>query len=263
LGRSEIDAQASGEQFVSTESTMLNVQMSKGILNPASEHLRSEPWIIANLAKAVLAGKSSTNWEAMAADYDNVRDAISRTVVGCENYNERVRQEGGFYLPNKPHTGDFPTNGGKAVFRSSRLEKIELPPGRLMMTTIRAHSQFNTTVYSERDRYRGIEGSRRVIFLNPENMRELGIETGQVVNITSYFEDRERHANWFITVPYRIPKDCAATYFPEANPLIPVDSFAEKSGTPTSKSVIISLEPTDEVAGDFKFDYLKTFDRSK
>jgi len=209
------------------------------------------------MAKAVLDARSSTDWEAMAADYDKIRDAISRTVIGCENYNERVRQDGGFYLPNKPQTGDFPTNEGKAVFHSSRLEKIELPAGRLLMTTIRAHSQFNTTVYSQRDRYRGIEGSRRVIFLNPDNMRELSIETGQVVNITSYFGDRERHADWFIAVPYRIPRDCAATYFPEANPLIPVDSFAEKSGTPTSKSVIISLEPTDEIAGDFKFDYLQ------
>ena len=257
LGRSEIDIQGSGEQFVSTESTMLNVQTSRGVLKPASEHLRSEPWIIAHMAKAVLNGKTSTDWEAMADDYDKIRDAISRTVVGCENYNARVREKGGFYLPNRPHTGDFPTNEGKAAFRSSRLEKIELPDGRLMMTTIRAHSQFNTTVYSVKDRYRGIEGSRRVIFLNPENMRELGIETGQVVNITSYFDNRERNANGFIAVPYRIPKDCAATYFPEANPLIPVDSFAEKSGTPTSKSVIISLEPTDEIAGDFKFDYLE------
>jgi molybdopterin-dependent oxidoreductase alpha subunit len=263
LGRSEVDIQSGREQFVSTESTMLNVQMSRGVLKPASEHLRSEPWIIAHMASSVLNGKSSVAWHAMAADYDKIRDAISRTVAGCENYNERVRNKGGFYLPNKPHNGDFPTNEGVAAFRSSKLETIELPKGRLLMTTIRAHSQFNTTVYSHRDRYRGIEGSRRVIFLNPENMRDLGLETGQIVNITSYFDDRERHANCFIAVPYRIPKDCAATYFPEANPLIPVNSFAEKSGTPTSKSVIISIESTDQVAGDFKFDYLEQFNHQK
>src|SRR5262249_10203444 len=120
LGRSEVDIQNGHEQFVSTESTMLNVQMSRGILKPASEVLRSEPWIVGHMAKAVLNGRSSTDWDAMAADYDKIRDAISRTVVGCENYNQRVRQKGGFYLPNKPHTGDFPTNEGKATFRSSR-----------------------------------------------------------------------------------------------------------------------------------------------
>jgi molybdopterin-dependent oxidoreductase alpha subunit len=257
LGRSEIDIQMSGEQFVSTESTMLNVQMSKGILKPASEHLRSEPWIIANLAKATLGDRSVADWTGLAADYDKVRNAISRTVIGCENYNERVRQPGGFYLPNKPHQGEFPTEDGKARFRSHSLEKITLAEGQLLMTTIRAHDQFNTTVYDFKDRYRGIKGSRRVIFLNPENMSALGLETGRIVNITSHFGDGERRADRFVVVPYPIPKDCAATYFPEANPLVPIGSFADKSDTPTSKSVIISLQPTGETAGNFEFDYSK------
>ena len=255
LGRSEIDLQASGEQFVSTESTMLNVQMSQGVLKPASKQLRSEPWIIANMARATLADRSAVDWDGMAANYDRIRDAISRTVIGCENYNERVRKPGGFYLPNKPREGEFPTDEGKARFRSHALEKITLARGQLLMTTIRAHSQFNTTIYNLKDRYRGIDGSRRVIFLNPEDMHELELEAGQVVNITSHFEDGERHADRFVVVPYPIPKDCAATYFPEANPLVPIGSFADKSETPTSKSVIISLQPTDEIAGKFEFDY--------
>jgi molybdopterin-dependent oxidoreductase alpha subunit len=257
LGRSEIDIEASGEQFVSTESTMLNVQMSKGILKPASKHLRSEPWIIAQMAKAVLGDRSSVDWEAMAADYDNIRDAISRTIIGCEDYNRRVRKPGGFYLPNKPHDGEFPTDEGKARFRPHALEKLKLENGQLLMTTIRAHSQFNTTIYSVKDRYRGIDGERRVVFLNPENIRRLGLESGQVVNITSHFDDGERHVEGFIVVPYKIPLDCAATYFPEANSLVPIGSYADKSDTPTSKSVVITLEPTDEIAGEFEFDYLK------
>ena len=257
LGRSEIDMQASGEQFVSTESTMLNVQMSKGILKLASEYLRSEPWIIAQAAKAVLGEKSSVNWEAMAANYDLIRDSISRTINGCENYNERVRQPSGFYLPNLPHEGKFPTKEGKALFKSHKLEKIVLEKGQLLLTTIRSHSQFNTTIYNNKDRYRGIEGERRVVFLNPENIRELGLEKGQIVNLTSHFDDGERHAERFIVVPYPIPKDCAAAYFPEANPLVPAASIAEKSGTPTSKSLVISIQPTEETAGEFAFDFMK------
>jgi len=257
LGRSEIDMQSGGEQFVSTESTMLNVQMSKGILKPASRCLRSEPWIVAQMAKAVLGEKTSVDWEAMAADYDNIRDAISRVVFGCENYNERIRERGGFYLPNLPQKREFHTESGKAEFRSEPLEKITLEKGQLLMTTIRAHNQFNTTIYDLDDRYRGIHGERRVILLNPENMREQNLQTGQVVNLTSHFDDGERHALRFIAVPYPIPKNCAATYFPEANPLIPIGSVAEKSATPTSKCVVISIQPTGETAGDFAYDYMK------
>ncbi|HEV7644494.1 MAG TPA: FdhF/YdeP family oxidoreductase [Pyrinomonadaceae bacterium] len=256
LGRSEIDMQSEGAQFVSTESTMLQVQMSKGILKPASKCLRSEPWIVAQMAKAVLGENTTVDWEAMAADYDKIRDSISRVVFGCENYNERIRKKGGFYLPNPPRKREFHTESGKAEFRSQQLEKIELAKGRLLMTTIRAHNQFNTTIYDLSDRYRGIHGERRVILLNPKDMRELGLEKGQVVNLTSHFEDGERHAPRFIAVPYPIPRNCAATYFPEANPLIPVGSFAAKSFTPTSKCTVISIQPTEEIAGDFAYDHM-------
>jgi anaerobic selenocysteine-containing dehydrogenase len=174
LGRSEIDWQDGGEQFVSTESTMLNIQMSKGVLVPASENLRSEPWIVAQLAKATLGSQTTVNWDAMAANYDNIRDAISHVVSGCENYNERVREPGGFYLPNPPHEGKFPTKTGKAQFKSSKLEKFILKEGQLLLTTIRSHNQFNTTIYDLSDRYRGIDGERRVIFLSPEDINKRG-----------------------------------------------------------------------------------------
>jgi molybdopterin-dependent oxidoreductase alpha subunit len=254
LGRSEIDMQASGEQFVSTESTMLNIQMSKGIYEPHSEHLRSEPWIVAQMAKATLRDNTTVDWEAMAANYDNIRDAISRVVPGCENYNERVRVPGGFYLPNPPREGKFPNSAGKALFNAAPLEKIDIEPGQLLMTTIRSHDQFNTTIYGLSDRYRGIDGNRRVIFMNRTNMDELGLVAGQVVNITSYFEDHRRHAENFVVVPYHIPVDCTATYFPEGNALVPLNSFARFSRTPTSKCVVISLEPTGQRAGEFDVD---------
>jgi molybdopterin-dependent oxidoreductase alpha subunit len=251
LGRSEIDIQNGLQQFVTTESTMLNVQMSKGVLRPASEHLRSEPWIIANLAKATLGERSTVDWDAMATDYDNIRESISRVVKGCENYNERVRVKGGFFLPNPPHEGEFLTKSGKAQFTASKLEKIDLKPGQLLMTTIRSHNQFNTTIYDYSDRYRGIEGERRIILMNVADIDEQGLEAGSVVDVTSHFESEERHAYRFVVVPYPIPKGCTATYFPEANPLVPLRSVAEKSQTPTSKSTVISLRATGEKAGSF------------
>jgi len=256
LGRSEIDLQADGEQFVTTESTMLNVQMSKGIFPPASEDLRSEPWIVAQLAKATLGDRTTVDWDKMVAHYDNIRDSIARVVDGCENYNERVREPGGFYLKNPPHDGSFPTKSGKAQFRSEPMERIELKEDQLLLTTIRSHNQFNTTIYGLSDRYRGIEGERRVVFLNPDDIKRLKLEMGQVVYLTSHFEDEERHAYRFIVVPYPIPAGCAAAYFPEANPLVPLRSFAERSQTPTSKSLIISIQPTSEIAGTFEYNFV-------
>jgi molybdopterin-dependent oxidoreductase alpha subunit len=186
LGRSEIDMQASGPQFVSTESTMLDIQRSQGIFPPASKHLRSEPWIVCQMAKATLGGKTTVDWEAMCGNYDNIRDTISRVVDGCEDYNERVREPGGFYLKNPPRERDFRTRTGKANFITKPLEPVCLEPGQLLLTTIRSHNQFNTTIYGYSDRYRGIHGSRRVILMNVDDMRELKVEAGRVVHITSH-----------------------------------------------------------------------------
>lgn len=243
LGRTEKDLQNSVEQFQTTESTMLNVQTTRGILEPASEHLRSEPWIVGKLARAVLKAKTSVDWEAMISNYDVIRNRIARCVSGCENYNEKVRRPGGFYMPNPPRDGVFPTETGKALFKASKLEKIDLQPGQLLMTTIRAHDQFNTAIYELRDRYRGINGSRRVILMNEADITERGLKQGEVVDITSYFEDQDRYAENFIVVPYPIPRNCAATYFPETNVLVPHQSTAKKSNCPTSKSVIITVKP--------------------
>ena len=242
LGRTEKDMQNGEEQYQTTESTMLNVQVTHGILEPASEHLQSEPWIVGKLAQAVLKDKSTVDWQAWIDDYDLIRDSISRTVKGCENYNEKVKRPGGFYMPNPPRDGVFPTDTGKAIFKSSKLEKITLEGEQLIMTTIRAHDQFNTAVYELNDRYRGINGSRRVILMNETDIAERGLKQGEVVDITSYFDDGTRHAGSFIVVPYPIPKNCAATYFPEANVLVPLKSVAKNSNCPTSKSVIITVK---------------------
>lgn len=248
LGRSEIDLQNGVEQFVTTENSMGNVQKSQGVFKPASEHLRSEVWIVCELAKAVL----GVNWDDFVNDYDKIRDAIERTIPGFEDYNKRVRQHGGFYLPNKPRIGQFPTHNGKANFTTHELTIRKLEPNQFLLMTIRSHDQFNTTIYALNDRYRGIKGERRVIFLNPADMKEFGFKRGQVVDLTSYFDDGERYANHFIALPYEIPKRCAATYFPEANSLVPIGSVAEKSNTPTSKSVVITIAKNgDETVGKF------------
>lgn len=243
LGRTEIDRTSGREQFVSTESTMLNVQMSKGILEPASEHLRSEIWIVCKMARAVLKNKTTVDWERFLNDYDLIREAISKVVAGCENYNQRIREEGGFYMPNPPREAIFPTDTGKAKFFASKLEKIELGEGELLMTTIRSHDQFNTTVYAENDRYRGISGSRRVILMNKTDIAKRGLKQGAIVDLESLFNGKTRRAESFAVVEYPIPKDCCATYFPEANPLVPIESVAEKSNCPTSKLVKITIKP--------------------
>ena len=241
LGRTEIDLTGGKEQFVSTENTMLQVQMSKGILEPASEYLRSEVWIVGKLAQAVLKNKVRVDWDRLINDYDRIRDAIAKVVPGCENYNHKIRQDGGFYMPNPPHEGTFPTDSGRAKFVSSQIKKIELEPGELLLTTIRSHDQFNTTVYEDNDRYRGIAGSRRVVLMNEKDIEERGLKQGEVVDITSRFEGKERRAESFIVVPYPIPVNCAAAYYPEANALVPIESVAEKSNCPTSKLVKVTL----------------------
>ncbi|HEY0429292.1 MAG TPA: FdhF/YdeP family oxidoreductase [Pyrinomonadaceae bacterium] len=257
LGRSEKDLQAGTEQFVSTENTMLQVQMSRGIFEPASEHLRSETWIVGQLAKAVFGAKTTVDWDKMISDYDHIRDSIARVAAGFENYNEKIRKPGGFYLPNPPREGSFPNDAGKALFKSSELHSIELKTGELLMTTIRAHDQFNTTIYEKNDRYRGIFGSRRVILMNEADIAERNLQNGQLVDLTSRFEDGERRAEKFIVVSYPIPRSCAATYFPETNVLVPVTSVAKKSNCPTSKLIIITVKPhleSDETVFSGKFE---------
>ncbi len=243
LGRTEIDAQETGLQFVSTENSMGVVQMSCGSLEPASPQLLSEPQIVASVATATLGDRTTVNWGELVKDYDQIRTLIERVVPGFENYNTRVREPGGFYLPNSARERVFNTASGKAVFTIHELPAHDLRPDQFLMMTIRSHDQFNTSVYSLNDRYRGIHNGRRVVFLNKDDMRLAELHPRQVVDLVSHFEGEQRIAHRFVVVPYNIPRRCAATYFPEANVLVPVRSVAEKSNTPASKSVVISIRP--------------------
>jgi molybdopterin-dependent oxidoreductase alpha subunit len=252
LGRTEIDTQATGPQFVSSENSMGVVQSSRGSLEPASPELLSETMIVARLAAATLGKRSKVDWLALAGDYDLIRSSIERVIPGFEDYNRRVREPGGFYLPNGARERRFKTATGRALFTVHPLPRHELEPGQFLMMTIRSHDQFNTTIYGLDDRYRGIHNGRRVVLLNPEDILEAGLTQGQVVDLVSHFEQEERMARRFVVVPYSIPRRCAATYFPEANVLVPIGSVAEKSNTPASKSVRISLRPSN---GSAEFDY--------
>ncbi|HEY8480081.1 MAG TPA: FdhF/YdeP family oxidoreductase [Spirillospora sp.] len=244
LGRTERDVQASGPQFVSVEDSMGMVHASRGRLAPASPHLLSEVSIVCRLAKATLPD-SGIDWDAMERDYDVIRDHISRVVPGFADFNARIRRPGGFTLPHPPRDERrFPTSTGRANLTVNALEVLRVPKGRLLLQTVRSHDQFNTTVYGLDDRYRGIKAGRRVVFVNPADLSALGLEDGAMVDLVSEWEDGvERRAPSFRVVSYPTAPGCAAAYFPETNVLVPLDSTAEVSNTPTSKSIVIRLEP--------------------
>ena len=243
LGRTDADVQAGGKQFVSVENSMGVVHASKGVLHPCSSHLLSEPAIVAGMAKATLKNKLNLDWDALIANYNNIRDLIEKVIPGFENYNTRVRIPEGFYLPNGARDGNFTTPNGKALFTANHYTQWQLPKDEYLMITIRTHDQFNTTIYGLDDRYRGIFQERRVVMANPADMARAGLTSRQVVNLVSRYNGIERRANSFIIVPFDIPEGCIATYFPEANVLVPVDAVARGSKTPISKSVRVSIEP--------------------
>jgi molybdopterin-dependent oxidoreductase alpha subunit len=251
LGRTETDVQASGPQFVTTENSMGVVQASRGFLPAASTDLLSEPAIVARLATATLGVRSNIAWEELAANYDLIRDHVEQVVPGFDEYNARVRRPGGFHLPNAARDRIFMTKSGRAMFTVHALPQHDLEPDQFLMMTIRSHDQFNTSIYGLDDRYRGVYGGRRVVFLNRDDIHSAGLEEGQMVDLFSHFEDEERVATKFVVVPYSIPRRCAATYFPETNVLVPIRSVADKSNTPVSKSVVISIRPSAEDAGEF------------
>jgi molybdopterin-dependent oxidoreductase alpha subunit len=242
LGRTERDLQASGEQFVTVEDTMGVVHQSRGVLEPASEHLRSEPAIVGGIALATLGAQTRVDWQALVDDYDRIREHIEHVVPGFSQYNRRVREPGGFYLPNGPREGIFPTPSKRARFTVHPIPDHALAPGELLLTTLRSHDQFNTTIYGEDDRYRGVFGGRRVVFLNADDMKERGIEKHQPVDLVSHFASERRRAHKFRAVPYEIPRGCAAAYYPETNVLVPIRSVADGSNQPSSKSIVITLE---------------------
>ncbi len=243
LSRSERDRQAGGEQFVTVEDSMSIVHASQGRLEPASAALRSEPAIVAGLAAAALGEQNRVPWLALVEDYDRIRERIERVVPGFEDYARRVRAPGGFLLPSGARRRRFDTPSGRAHFRVHPLPEDALAPGRFRLTTIRSHDQFNTTVYGFDDRLRGLRGDRRVVLLHPGDLAAAGLREGQAVDLTSHFRGEKRTLRGFRVVPFDLPRRCAAAYFPEANGLVPLESQAELSHTPTYKSIEISVTP--------------------
>ena len=240
LGRTEIDVQDSGEQFVTVENSMGIVHTSRGGLKPASQNLRSEPWIVASLATSVL--DDNRNWMELISNYDSIRDLMNKALAGFDDYNERVRTPNGFALPNPPRDSrTFNTVDKKAHFITHPLPNVSIDKDKFVMMTIRSHDQYNTTIYDLHDRYRGVHGNRRVILMNASDMAERGWKTRRIVDIVSHFEDEERRSDGWQVIAYDIPRGNIATYFPEANVLVPLNSTAEKSNTPTSKWIVCSL----------------------
>jgi molybdopterin-dependent oxidoreductase alpha subunit len=247
LGRTETDMQSSGLQFQSNENSMGVIEMSCGRLKPASEHLQSEPSMICHIAARTLGKKSRLDWLSLVDNYDRIRDLIAKVIPGCDNYNEKVRQKYGFYLPNKPRQGDFSdTHSKRANFTVVDLPRRQVEPGQLVVTTVRSHDQFNTTIYAWNDIYRGIHNERRVLMMNTEDMEDRGIQPGDIINLTSHFKGQKRYASRFIAVPYRLSRGDCAGYFPELNVLLPIGSVAEKSHQPAAKHIVISVEKSDE-----------------
>jgi molybdopterin-dependent oxidoreductase alpha subunit len=255
LGRTDKDIQAGVKQIVTVEDSMGMVHASRGNLTPASPHLLSEPAIITHMARAVLGPSSMTPWEDFEKDYAHIRDRIARVVPGFENFNERVKRPGGFELPHGPRDERrFPTATGKANFTAAPVEYPRLPEGRLLLQTMRSHDQYNTTIYGLDDRYRGIKDGRRIVMVNPDDARELGLPDGAYTDLVSEWKDGvERRAPGFRIVHYPTARGCAAAYYPETNVLVPLDATADTSNTPTSKSVVVRFEhtgPREAPAGD-------------
>jgi len=242
LGRTELDVQASGPQEVSVEDSMSMVHLSRGRLKPASDELLSEIAIVCQLARRVLVDGPAIPWQGFQDDYRTIRESIGRVVPDCQDYADKV--EDGFTMPNPPRDSrTFSTPDAKAHFTVNPLEILDVPRGRLLLQTIRSHDQYNTTIYGLDDHYRGIEGGRRVVLVNPADITELGFTDGEMVDLVSEWRDGDRRAPGFRLVGYPTPRGCAAAYFPETNVLVPLDSTADTSGTPTSKSIVIRLEP--------------------
>jgi molybdopterin-dependent oxidoreductase alpha subunit len=263
LGRTELDRQAGGgkgsngdkagkgdgggedqEQFVTVEDSMGLVHASRGRLAPASEALLSEVAIVARLARAVFGAEHPVPWEDLAADYDRIRDRIEHVIPGFEDFNSRVRRGSGFALPHAPRDSrTFPTATGKANFTANAFEAPVVPAGRLLLQTVRSHDQYNTTIYGLDDRYRGVHAGRRVVFVHPDDLKALELADAALVDLVSEWTDgSERRAPGFRVVAYDTARGCAAAYFPETNVLVPLDSTADVSNTPTSKAIVVRLE---------------------
>jgi molybdopterin-dependent oxidoreductase alpha subunit len=244
LGRTDRDRQRSGEQEVSVEDSMSRVHRSRGVLEPPSRQLLSEVSIICRLAERLVGDRVDAPWAEFEADYRTIRERISRVIPGFDDFEAKLAQPAGFALPHAVRSRTFPTRTGRANFAVNDLWYPQVPAGRLLLQTLRSHDQYNTTIYGLDDRYRGIKGGRRVVFVNPSDLADLGLNDGAMVDLVGEYADGvERRAEDFRIVTYDTAKGCAAAYYPETNVLVPLDSVADISNTPTSKSVVVRLEP--------------------
>ncbi|MBM4280102.1 MAG: FdhF/YdeP family oxidoreductase [Deltaproteobacteria bacterium] len=241
LSRSERDEQAAGPQFVTVENSMGVVHRSEGRLPPASLSLKSEVAIVAGLAAATLGDLPKVRWSALVDDYARVRDLIAAVVPGFADYNRRVAAADGFLLPNGARDRTWATADGKAHFSVVSLPRRALEPGQLLLQTLRSHDQFNTTIYELNDRYRGVYGRRDVLFVGTDDLRARGLSAGDVVDVTSHFAGVQRTVRGLTVVVCEQPRGCVAGYFPELNPLVPLEQNARESHTPASKSIVVTL----------------------
>lgn len=256
LGRTERDSQSAGDQRVTVEDSMGNVHASRGRLSPASAKLLSEVAIVSRLSALLFdtddggrrQNAPAVDWSELEGNYSKIRTHIAAIVPGFDDFEAKVDHPGGFTLPNGPRDSrTFKTATGKAMFTANELEYPHVPEGRLILQTLRSHDQYNTTIYGKDDRYRGIKDGRRVVFVNPSDLTALGFADGDMVDLVSEWKDGvERRSERYRVVSYSTPAGCAAAYYPETNVLVPLDSTADVSGTPTSKSVIIRLEAATE-----------------
>jgi molybdopterin-dependent oxidoreductase alpha subunit len=244
LSRSELDQRNGIAQWVTVEDTTGHVHRSRGCLEPAGPELRSEPWIVAAMARAVLGDRSRVPWSPMGSDYQLIRDAIARVVPGFVDFNRRVLEPGGICLPNPARERKFNLPDGRARFTVQTFDEKRLAAGQFLLTTVRSHDQFNTAIFSLNDRYRGIRGERRVVLMNPQDMLQMGIVPEQLVDLVGVETDRPRLGRFFHAIPYNIPCGCAAAYFPEADVVVPIGHTDRESGTPASKAVPVSIRPT-------------------
>jgi molybdopterin-dependent oxidoreductase alpha subunit len=241
LGRTEKDNQRFGLQQITVEDSMSMVHLSVGMKEPASPHLLSEPAIIAGIARATLPG-SGTPWEEYTADYDRIRGKMAESIDGFECFNRRVRQPLGFRLKQPAREMVFQTDTNRANFSAAPLPNVVLPPGRLMLGTMRSHDQFNTTIYSDDDRYRGVKNLRTLLFMNENDMRERGLAEFSLIDITSYARDSStRSLKGYRAVRYNIPRGCAAGYMPELNVLCPIDDYSAQSNQPLMKHLVVEV----------------------
>ena len=238
-------------ESVTVEDSMGMVHLSRGDLEPPSPEVRSEVMIVSGLAGALFGAEDPTEWDRFERDHDLIRDHIARIVPGFERFNERVRQPGGFELPHGPRDERrFDTATGRARITVNQVERLDVPEGHLILQTMRSHDQYNTTIYGLDDRYRGVHGGRRVVFVHPDDLASAGLSDGDHADITSIHNGVERVAENFQLISYPTARGCCAAYFPEANVLVPLDSLADDSRQPTSKSIIVRLDrvvhqPTD------------------